>query len=154
MYLYLNDTVYDDQYKDIVRLYQDHLNEIAVLQDPNNGQWHQVINDTSTFLEASCSTGFLRSMLDGRLKGLLPKNVFTEKDWDDKIDLAWNGLNMFVNMSTGEIYDACCGTGIQNDVEGYETRSTDYCRIGNPGDAAFIINLLVAYQKYINLEHL
>ena len=68
--------------------------------------------------------------MEGILKALLPTNVYNDNDWDDKIDLGWKGLKSFINMTNGEIIGGCCGTGIEDNVEQYEERSTDYCKIG------------------------
>ena len=153
MYLYLGDSKYDYQYYDIIELYANHINEIAALQDTESGQWHQVINETSTFFEASASTGFFSAILEGKIRGILPLNVYDETEWTEKINWGWNGLKGFVDENTGIIYNACCGTGPEDTVQEYNDRSTAYCLIGNPGDAAFIINGIISYQQYLNLKN-
>ena len=72
--------------------------------------------------------------MEGILKGIWPTNVYNENEWDDKIRLGWKGLKSFINMTNGEIIGGCLGTGIEDNVEQYEERSTDYCKIGNPYD--------------------
>ena len=58
-----------------------------------------------------------------------------------------------VDLNTGIISGSCQRTGIQNDVEEYEERSTEYCLSGGPGDPAFVINAIVSYQEYLNMIH-
>ena len=40
MFQDLNDTRYENEYNDVIKLYQNHMNEIGSLQDTNTGQWH------------------------------------------------------------------------------------------------------------------
>ena len=153
MFKNLNDTKYDKQEQEIIKLYQNQVNEMASLMDEKTGRWHQVINVTSTYLETSASTGFLNGILFGRIRDILPTNVYSLDDWDRIIDSAWNGLLDVVDMNTGIISGQCRGTGIENDVEGYEERSTEYCLSGDPGDPSFVINAIVSYQEYLNMIH-
>eukprot|EP01084_Bolivina_argentea_P267753 454595_1 len=144
MYKYLNNSKYNTQYNNILQLFKNQINKVVSLQD-NNGQWHQIINDTSTFFESSCSAGFLSDIIEGVLMDILPIDKYNKI-----IQLGWNGLLKFIDLDSGEISNGCCGTGIQNSVKEYEERSTAYCRIGNPGVAAFIINAITSYQRYLN----
>ncbi len=86
----------------------------------------KVINDRSTFLETSCSTGFLYAIIYGRINMMLPSNVYSLPEWDNIIKLGYKGLLEIVDYNTGIISDACQGTGIENNVQEYEDRSTDY----------------------------
>ena len=151
MFVHLNDSNYDKERDQIIILFQNHVNEIAKLQDKKSGRWRQVINDTSTYLETSATGGFLNGILLGRTQGILPTNVNSMKEWDDIIDLGWNGLLDIIDLESGIISGQCRGTGIENDVEQYEERSTDYCLSGDPGDPAFVINAIVSYQEYLNM---
>ena len=153
MFRNLNDSKYAKQEQDIIRLYQNHVNEVASLMDKDTGRWHQVINETSTFLETAASGAFLDGIAQGRVKDILPTNVYSGDDWDDMIDLAWNGLLDMIDLNTGVIYKQTNGTGIENSVEQYEERTTDYCSSGDPGDPAFVLNAIVSYQQYLNLLH-
>eukprot|EP01083_Nonionella_stella_P011711 33251_1 len=145
MYQFLDDERYNTQYHDIVKLFRDQVERIVGLQDTETGQWHQVVNDTSTFFEASCSAGFFSNIIQGVLMGVLSMDKY-----EHNIELGWKGLLKFIDLDTGIIKGACCGTAIQDTVKQYEDRSCDYCRIGNPGDAAFVINALNSYQQYLN----
>eukprot|EP01083_Nonionella_stella_P071062 190620_1 len=153
MYLALDDVEYNEEYKEMVQLYQNQVNEIASLQDMETGLWHQVVNESSTFLETSGSTGFLFGILQGFIYDVLPMNVYTQNEWKEKIGLGWKGLLSVVDCETGLISDACTGTAILNKVEQYQNISTDYCLIGGPGDAAFVLYAISAYQQYKNIEN-
>lgn len=144
---------YTKQEQNIIRLYQNHVNTVASLMDNNTGRWHQVINDTSTFLETAASGAFLDGIIQGRIRNILPTNIYCLDDWDRIIDLAWNGLLRMIDVNTGIIYKQTNGTGIENNVEQYQERTTDYCSSGDPGDPAFVLNAIVSYQQYLNLIH-
>ena len=147
-HLPFNQSYINSTRNNVVLLLQQQLIGNAVFQDSNNGLWHQVINETSTFYETTCSSAFIRGMIFAKLNGILPSS--NNINWDEKIELGIKGLlsNMTFDNKTGEIFGLCEGTGIQSNVDQYNQRSTDYCKSGNPGGPGFYINALVSIQKY------
>ena len=78
----------------------------ALLQwQSTDGRWHQVINETSTFLETSCTAMFLVSMVRGVQGGWLSRRKFQEA-----IEKAWLGLQKTVEKD-GTVDGVVMGTG-------------------------------------------
>eukprot|EP01084_Bolivina_argentea_P140007 246242_1 len=154
MYDVINDNKYNNDKKDIIKIYQNHINVIGYYQNKTNGRWHQIINDTSTFLETSASSGFLYAMIFGRVNNYLSFDVYNEKDWDDKIELGYGGLLSVIDKTNGNIIDQCAGTPIEPNVQCYNNRSREYCASGAPGDPGVVIHAINAYQTYLNFKQL
>ncbi len=93
-----------------------------------DGRWHQVLNDPTTFLETSVTAMSIWSMATGVANGWLEKGVF-----GGVIVGGWAGVGGAV-MGGGQqgVLGICEGTGIGTDVAFYQARETFY-NISSPG---------------------
>ncbi|MFA7228498.1 MAG: glycoside hydrolase family 88 protein [Melioribacteraceae bacterium] len=99
----------------IEKIFSDHILGIVKLQD-ESGIWHQILDDSSSFGETSCTamfiTGLARGIVNGTLDASLSSSVFK----------AWKSI--LPNISPeGIVKDICCGTGIGYDDEFYKSRA-------------------------------
>jgi len=147
-----NNINYTKQKNDILLLYQNQMNKMASFQDKNTGLFHQVLNDSSTYLELSGSNAMFQSMIFGYLNKYLPTNIYDMTQWNDMINKTWNdGLSKYINPNNdGRFENSCIGCGIENSAEIYNERGTEYCQSGDPGGPGFVISSLVAYQDYLD----
>ena len=70
-----------------------------------DGRWHQLLNDTSTFLETSVTSMTLYALAAGVLNGWLEKAEF-----DGVIQQAWAGLSSTIQPD-GTVTGICNGFG-------------------------------------------
>jgi unsaturated rhamnogalacturonyl hydrolase len=103
----------------IQTLYTQHVDSMLDFQSAD-GRWHQVLNDTSTFLETSVTAMSLFALATGVTEGWLSRTKYNHA-----IQLAWTALAATV-AEDGTVSGICAGTGIQVSVADYEARPTDY----------------------------
>jgi len=127
-------------FKAVLSLFQQHVAGLQAIQDAADGRWHQVLDDSSTFLETSCTSMFLWSIITGVQKGWLDPSTYAPT-----IELAWRGLQA-VFQDNGVVSGICEGTGIGPNVMFYEERSTNYT-ISSPGLGS-VLRAIAAYQRY------
>lgn len=94
------------QNEQVRTVFKQHAEAAKATQAPD-GRWHQLLNDTNSFLETSVTAMFLTAIIRGVRGGLLEK-----ADYDDVIKKAWSGLVSTV-LPNGTVTGVCCGTGIQ-----------------------------------------
>ncbi len=111
--------------------------------DPSDGRWHQVLNDTSTFLETSVTSMSLYSIATGVMNGWLDKATF-----DPVIQAAWQGLAAQV-LPNGTVSGICSGTGIEPNAAAYNTRPTTYAA-SSPGLGS-VFRAILAYARYMGI---
>ena len=109
-------------------------------QSPGDGRWHQVVNDTSTFLETSVTSMTLYSLIKGVLGGWLDAATFSPT-----IEAAWTGLLPQI-QDDGTVTGICAGTGIEPNATAYEARPTAYNQ-SIPGLGS-VFRAALAYQEY------
>jgi len=93
---------------------------LARTQDPVDGRWHQVLNETGTFLETSATAMFTFALATGVSEGWLPRAA-----WTGVIEAAWAGLTRAVRAD-GTVDGICEGTPVLLTVAAYDARSTAY----------------------------
>jgi len=125
----------------VLTLFQKHSQAIVNLQS-EDGRWHQVLNDNSTFLETSASAMFLWSFAEGVTHGWLEHDVY-----GPVIEKAWNGLVKTI-QTNGTVTGISEGTGIGTTVSFYNQRSTNYLS-SSPGLGS-VFKAIVAYDKFKN----
>jgi rhamnogalacturonyl hydrolase YesR len=81
-----------------------------------DGMWRQIVDDTASWKETSCTGMFTYAMLTGVKEGWLKKNKYKKG-----ANKAWNTLTTYINAD-GEITDVCEGTGAKNDRQYYLDR--------------------------------
>ena len=103
-------------YKKIMKIYRSHLTALVKYQE-ENGIWHQILNDPSTYEETSCTAMYTLSMARGLNNGWL--NDSFRKN-------ALSGWNAVANKigDDGTVSGICRGTGIGTSVEFYNGRKT------------------------------
>ncbi len=78
-----------------------------------SGMWHTLINDETSYLEASCTAGFTYGLLKGIRKGYLPQEYMI---------CAGKGLNAILSNITeaGELQNVSYGTNVGRTLQHYK----------------------------------
>jgi unsaturated rhamnogalacturonyl hydrolase len=108
---------------------------LAQTQDAADGRWHQVLNETSTFLETSATAMFTYAIATGVLEGWLPRARFAAV-----ASAGWAGIGNAVR-SDGAVDGICEGTPVLLNVAQYDARTTFYNR-SDPGLGAVMLAAL------------
>jgi unsaturated rhamnogalacturonyl hydrolase len=103
------------QREQLLARHRDHLAAIGTLQH-SSGMWHQVVDDTSSYLEHSATTMFGCAIARGIRLGWLP-----ESSWLVIVERAWQGVASRIG-SGGELAQVCVGTGPLAGAEEYLNR--------------------------------
>lgn len=119
---------------------QDHAEALAKVQNKTDGRWHQVLNETSTYLETSGTAMYTHVMATALLHGWLLK-----ADFESVVDAAWGRCGMYnaCGISSvikvldeyphlGEVDGICSGFGIHANLEDYKNCPTIYAK-SSPG---------------------
>ena len=85
-----------------------------------DGRWHQLLNDTSTYLETSCTAMFTFALARAVKNGWLERQKY-----DSAIKRGWAGLVKAVQPD-GTVTGICNGFGIHPSAESYAHCSTSY----------------------------
>lgn len=101
-------------YNAIVDIYKKHLEGILSYQGKNY-MWHQVLTDTASFEESSCTAMFIIGICRGIINGIVDRKDAV------KAFNAWSALQGKIDAG-GIVYDICCGTGIGDTEEFYKKR--------------------------------
>lgn len=83
-----------------------------------DGMWHQVLDDSDSYAETSCTGMFIYSMATGIRCGWL-----SEGRYRDAIQRAWDSLATYVDEK-GRTRQVCIGTNAKNNKSHYLTRPT------------------------------
>ena len=94
----------------------------------DDGLWHQVVNETTTFAETSVTAMTVASLAIGVREGWLDNATFLPH-----VKRGWEGLNSRI-AANGTIEGVCMGTGIMPNVSAYNARGTDFFQSA-PGGA-------------------
>ena len=89
-------------------------------QDAADGRWHQVLNESSTFLETSASAMFTFALATGVREGWLERTRFAAA-----ATAGWAGILRAVR-GDGAVDGICEGTPVLLDVAQYNARTTYY----------------------------
>lgn len=81
-----------------------------------DGMWRQLVDDSLSWKETSCTGMFTYAMITGVKKGWLDKKLY-----EPAACKAWRSLITYIN-DNGEISDVCEGTGAKNDRQYYLDR--------------------------------
>jgi unsaturated rhamnogalacturonyl hydrolase len=92
-----------------------HLTAMAALQH-ESGMWHQVMDDSSTYLEHSATTMTGCAIARGIRLGWLPRDT-----WKPVVERAWTGSATRVGAD-GELDQVCVGTGPLPTLKDYVKR--------------------------------
>jgi hypothetical protein len=131
-----SDTQY---YSQVISLLQAHSKGLMEVQS-STGLWHQVLDQTSTYLETSATSMYLWSIAEGINEGWLDKAVY-----GPVVEKAWTGLQTTINAE-GTVSGVCEGTGIGTTVQFYEDRGTSYLS-SSPGLGS-VFKAITAYARF------
>jgi rhamnogalacturonyl hydrolase YesR len=81
-----------------------------------DGMWRQLVDDSLSWKETSCTGMFTYAMISGVKNGWLDKKLY-----EPAACKAWRSLITYIN-DKGEISDVCEGTGAKNDRQYYLDR--------------------------------
>lgn len=107
----------------------------------DNGLWHQVLNDSDSYSETSCTAMFLLGLCRGVNMGLLNK-----KDFIHAIDKAYSGLIRYKIYNDGNVVDVCMGSSCSMEKKYYLQLGT----IDNDDHGTGII--LSAFAEYLKMQ--
>ena len=114
-------------------------------QNHETGRWHQVVNESSTFLETSVTAMMTTVLATGIYHGWLSDAYY------DATRLAWNGLLSQIE-SNGTVLNVCMGTGIMPNVAGYNGRGRDYWQ-SSPGGVGTVLRAAKAMSRLTMMHH-
>jgi len=100
------------QYKNILKLYQLHIDGIVNFQD-SDGFWHNLVNDPATVRESSGNAIFVLAIARGINQGWISKNKYYPS-----LIKGWNALITFIDEE-GNIHGVKGGTNFSADPEDY-----------------------------------
>lgn len=103
----------------ILAIFQAHAAALARVQSAD-GRWHQVLNESGTYLETSATGMFVFALAEGVRRGWLDEATF-----GPVLQRAWPALAAQV-PANGQVSGICIGTGVQTSVAAYQARPTDY----------------------------
>lgn len=114
---------------------------LAAAQDASDGRWHQVLNESATYLETSASAMFTFALATGAAEGWLPR-----AQYEAPVRAAWAGLLRAVRQD-GTVEGVCQGTPVELDVAAYQARTTFY-NMSDPGLGA-VFRAAMAVQRLL-----
>jgi hypothetical protein len=126
-------------YSEVISLLQNHAKGLMEVQS-DNGLWHQVLDQTSTYVETSASAMYLWSIVEGINGGWLDKSVY-----GPVVEKAWTGLQTKI-AADGTVSGVCEGTGIGANVQFYADRGTSYLS-SSPGLGS-VFKAITAYARF------
>ena len=116
----------------VLALFQAHA-ATALRTQANDGRWHQLIDNATTFLETSVTAMYTFGLATGVERGwLAPRNTYAAA-----AKRAWSALEQTV-LANGTITGICDGTGIGTTPEYYEERPREYLLSVNGGLGAVL----------------
>lgn len=102
-------------YKPLMNAYLEMMDALLSLQG-KDGMWHQLLDDSSSFAESSCTGMFLYAMATGLGIGWLPQDRFS-----GPVQKCWEALAGYVDEN-GAVREVCVGTNAKNSKKHYLTR--------------------------------
>lgn len=90
-------------YRELVSFLQWQIQGIVKYQGVNDGRWHQVINERTTFLETSATAIYISGISRAAIHGWISAELVTPT-----LKLAWIGLNQVISYN-GTISGLCNG---------------------------------------------
>jgi rhamnogalacturonyl hydrolase YesR len=130
----------DPRIATVLGVFNRHATAIAGFQDTQDGRWHQVINDTTTFLETSFTAMNVYAYAEGMIHGWLNVTMF-----NPVLQQAWLGLSSQV-AADGTVNGICTGTGILTSADAYNKRPTNY-NVSAPGLGS-VFRAAISYYRY------
>ena len=131
----------------ILASFQTFIDSMLQFQDKKSGRWHQVVNETSTYLETSVTAMMVTALATGLRFNWLPNNGDSKYNYTELTLRAWEGLTSQISAN-GTVYNVCMGTGIQDNFTQYDQRGTDYWQ-SSPGGVGVVLRAAVALKSML-----
>lgn len=126
-----------EDYDEMIGLFKQHLDALLVVQS-DDGRWHQVLDNTDTYLETSCTAMFIRALAEGLDNGWIKGKVYKEA-----LLKGWTALTRQVDQD-GNVVGIVKGTPILfSDLE-YQNQKT---RINDPRGLGALLYACAAIDK-------
>jgi len=109
-------------------------------QNKDDGRWHQVINDNTSYLETSVTAMFVRALATGVHQNWLP-----DKKFRDAAILGWKGLSSQIDKNGG-VSGIVRGTPIFSTSQEYKAHKT---RANDPRGLGAVLYASVAIDKML-----
>ncbi|MEX2605156.1 MAG: glycoside hydrolase family 88 protein [Gracilimonas sp.] len=122
----------------ILEIFTRHSEGLLEVQS-DDGRWHQVLDDPSTYLETSATAMFVRAFAVGVTEGWLDR-----KTYDAAIQKGWTSLTRQIN-DEGEVEGIVRGTPIMFSDEEYANWGT---RNNDPRGLGALLYVAVAVDEY------
>ncbi len=106
----------NENYKRILNAYKKMMVTLLTYQ-AKDGMWRQLVTDSTSWKETSCSGMFTYAFIKG-----IKNKWLSKKQYQPAALKAWNTLITYINAN-GEISEVCEGTGANNNREYYLTRN-------------------------------
>ena len=129
---------------ELLQNFQMHAGNLSLYQNKQDGKWHNLVNDPSTFTETSATAMILTAVLRGLEYGWLNDGYLTVAQ------NAWNGLKSSIDLD-GTVHDIIGETGIKNTSDDYQPESTKYMNAA-PGLGAVLRALAAVTKSSIDFE--
>ena len=128
----------------LLRDFESFMQSMIKYQSEDDGRWHQVVNETSTYLETSVTAMMITALANSITKGWL-----SAEKYSDSLEKAWRGLvKNSINMTDGTVNFVCMGTGIQSNLTGYAERGHNYLDSA-PGGVGSVLMACNAMHNYV-----
>lgn len=137
----MNDNLPHHTKKYLVHIYQNQVDELLKIRDPEELLWHTVLDDPSSYIEASGSAGILTGIYMGLRAGLLNGDHYRQSCDDSMVQLI-NYIN-----EQGTVEGVSAGTIIGHNKEHYKNIIIKPMAYGQA-------MMLCALVQYLNSRHL
>ena len=131
----------------VLESFRTFIDSMLQFQDEKSGRWHQVVNETSTYLETSVTAMMVTALATGVQLKWLVNHDYSKYNYTDVTLRAWEGLISQISEN-GTVYNVCMGTGIQDNFTQYNQRGTDYWQ-SSPGGVGVVLRAAVAVQRLL-----
>ncbi len=127
----------------IIEIFKNHADGLLKVQ-AEDGRWHQVLDNSSTYLETSATAMFVRAYAVGVMEGWLPKEEYAES-----IDKGWNALAQQIDED-GNVIGIVRGTPIMFSDQEYADWGA---RLNDPRGLGAVIYAAIAMDEYQTMEN-
>lgn len=93
-------------YEELIQFFNSHVNGIMSLQS-ECGLWHQVLNEPTSYKEASCTAMFVYAIARGIRMGWLTNG---QLDYEAAVYRGWEGLTKHAISRQGNVHGVCSGS--------------------------------------------
>ena len=133
-------TPLQSSFDQVLVAFQQHATGVLAAQDPQDGRWHNILTDASSFLETSATAMFLTAFAVGMEHGWLDEATFGAPS-----TAAWNAL--VTQIAPGGAVTGIVGeTGIGDDAANYDPMNVDFA-LAAPGEGA-VLRGIAAYARW------